>query len=114
MVPPSTAGQTELGLVPEEAGRAVPRGALWVSPPDTLMPVPVTGALVRSASGTGDGDSWDLLQILHLVLLCSTRGLRAGTSHGWWTPAAVFPWAKGSNLGAGNQDGAAELAGWEG
>lgn len=104
----------ELGLVPEEAGRAVPRGALWVSPPDTLMPVPVMGALVRSASGTGDGDSWDLLQILHLVLLCPTRGLRAGTSHGWWAPAAGFSWAKSSNLGAGNQDGAAELAGWEG
>lgn len=99
---------------PKTGSGAVPRGALWGSPPDTLVPVPVTDAFVRSVPGTGDGDSWDLLQILLLVLLGSTQGLGAGTSHGWWALAAGFSCAKSSNVGTDNQDGAAELAGWEG
>lgn len=60
------------GLVPEVAVEPCPGSTVGLSCRHPVH-VPVMDALVRSVPGTGDGDSWDLLQILLQVLLCSTQ-----------------------------------------
>lgn len=71
--PRGTAGQTELGLGPEVAVEPCPGSRVGLSSRHPRA-FPGDGCL-RSALSTGDGDSWDPLQILLLVLLRSTQGL---------------------------------------
>lgn len=89
--PSCTAGRTELGLVPKAGPSRAPGSAVGLSSRHPRAPTAPRCAARRRrwrapSSGTGDGDSWDPLQIPWPLPLRSVRGLQAGTSRGWQEP----------------------------